>query len=141
MRHEGRVEDYVPAGIMYMTGRDALAAAFLDGHPEFSARFHQLIGNVQENQSAFSADFWNLFATDRRRLIEQWQLFVQQIDYGYDLQREAVVYDPPGQDLVGTQEVRIRADRGWQSSGVRVATGTVYVIEASGRYQVAREPT
>ena len=99
------------------------AAAFLDGHPQFSARFRQLPEHVRDNLPAFSADFWQLFAADRRQLVEQWQLFVQQLDYGYDLQREAIVYDPPGQDLAGTQEIRVRADRGWQSSGVRVAVG------------------
>jgi hypothetical protein len=116
------------------------AAAFLDGHPQCSARFRQLAGHVQDNPSAFSESFWQLFSADRRQLVEQWQLFVQQLDYGYDLQREAIVYDPPGQELAGTQELQVRADRGWQSSGVRVASGTAYVVEASGRYQVAREP-
>jgi hypothetical protein len=116
------------------------AAAFLDGHPQFSARFRQLPDHVRDSLPAFSAGFWDLFSADRRQLVEQWQLFVQQLDYGYDLQREAIVYDPPGKDLAGSQDIRIRADRGWQSSGVRLAAGTTYVMEASGRYQIAREP-
>lgn len=116
------------------------AAAFLDGHPQFSARFRRLPGRVQDDAAAFSAGFWQLFAADRRQLVEQWQLFIQQLDYGYDLQREAIVYEPPGQALTGVQEVQVRADRGWQSAGVCVAAGMPYVIDASGRYQVAREP-
>ncbi len=116
------------------------AAAFLDGHPQFSARFRRLPDHVRDSLTAFSAECSRLFEPDRRQLIEQWQLFVQHLDYGYDLRREAIIYDPPGRDLIGTQEVRIRADRGWQSSGVNVTARTPYHLEASGRYQVAREP-
>ena len=114
------------------------AAAFLDGHPQFSARFRQLPEDVRESAPEFSASFWKLFEADRRQLVEQWQLFVLHLDYGYDLEREAIVYDPPGTALAGSREIRVRADRGWQSAGVRVEAGATYVLEAAGRYQVAQ---
>lgn len=116
------------------------AAAFLDGHPQFSERFRQLPRHVRASVPEFDAAFDRLFAADQRQLMEQWQLFVQQLDYGYDLVREAIVYDPPGEDLQGSRAVQIRADRGWQSSGILVAARTTYVFEATGRYQLAREP-
>ena len=116
------------------------AAAFLDGHPQFSARFRQLPAHVRDSLPEFAAYFGTLFEADRRQLAEQWQLFVRHVDYGYDLEREAIVYDPPGTELTGSREIRVRADRGWQSAGVRCESGATYVIEAAGRYQVAREP-
>ena len=73
-------------------------------------------------------------------MTEQWQLFLLQLEYGYDLEREAIVYEPPGTALADSREMRVRADRGWQSAGVRVEAGQTYVLEAAGRYQVAHEP-
>ncbi|MHB8951649.1 MAG: hypothetical protein ACYC4U_01575 [Pirellulaceae bacterium] len=114
------------------------AAAFLDGHPQFSTRFRQLPQDVLQDVPKFTASFWRMFESERRQLIEQWQLFVLHLDYGYDLQAEAIVYDPPGTVLSDAREVRVRADRGWQSTGIRVEAGATYVLEASGRYQIAR---
>jgi hypothetical protein len=116
------------------------AAAFLDGHPAFAGRFRQLSDYVNPPGSDLTARFWQLFAADRRQLMEQWQLFALNVDYGYDVTREAIEYAPPGQEFVGAQEVSVRADRGWQSTGLRVAAGTPYHLVAAGRYQVAREP-
>ena len=116
------------------------AAAFLDGHPQFRERFRQLPRYVRDETQRFTTRFWALFADDRRAMIEQWQLFVTYLDYGYDLEREAVVYDPPGKTLLGPTEVEIQADRGWQSSGVRVEAGQTYQLEAKGRYQIGVEP-
>jgi hypothetical protein len=62
------------------------------------------------------------------------------VEYGYDLAREAVVYQP-GASLPGAgHSVTIAADRGWQSSGVLVEEGKTYRITASGRYTVAQKP-
>lgn len=116
------------------------AAAFLDGHPQFRDRFRQLPARVREDPAAFSRSFYALFAEDLAQLLEQWQLFVEHVDYGYDLVREAIIYRPAlavGSDAV---TVTIAADRGWQSSGYRVEAGTRYQIEAAGRFQLATEP-
>ncbi len=70
------------------------ASAFLDGHPDYSRRFRQLASHVRDSSSNFAAFFQKTYAGDRRQLDEQWQLFVVNLDYGYDLQREAIVYEP-----------------------------------------------
>ena len=116
------------------------AAAFLDGHPDFSLRFRQLTGHVKDSPQAFSDFFFTSFDRDMRQLVEQWQLFVLNIDYGYDVRREAVVYEPLASTPRESASVEIRADRGWQSTGFRVAEGTPYEIQATGRYQVASAP-
>lgn len=119
--------------------------AFLDGHPQFADRFRQLSHCVTENPGEFNQLFHSLFQSDRRQLIEQWRLFVADLEYGYDVPREAISYEPSEADN-GTVHhrtvriVRVRADRGWQSTGIVVSPGTTYVLEATGRYQVAHEP-
>ncbi len=116
------------------------AAAFLDGHPDYAQRFRQLSGHVQESNDRFAAYFQKLYDQDRRRLDEQWQLFVVNLDYGYDLQREAIIYEPAASQDGDTVTATIRADRGWQSTGVQVRAGDTYVVRASGRYQIASQP-
>lgn len=114
------------------------AAAFLDGHPKYRERFRKLPAELR--QPDFNARFRELFAPDWSELNEEWQLFVDNLDYGYDLAREAIDFSP-GQPLPATgKKVSIAADRGWQSSGIRVEAGVEYRLTASGRYQVADKP-
>ena len=116
------------------------SSAFLDGHPDYSRRFRQLASHVRDSSSNFAAFFQKTYAGDRRQLDEQWQLFVVNLDYGYDLQREAIVYEPVATHGGDTVLVTIRADRGWQSTGIQVQAGSSYVLRAEGRYQIDNEP-
>ncbi len=125
------------------------AAAFLDGHPQFADRFRRLPRRVDDAPPKFSQLFRTLYRVDRRQLSEQWQLFVVNLDYGYDLRREAIVYAPARVDNDQRQEgrtdnaivVEIKADRGWQSTGLIVSADATYSLQAMGRYQVAQNPT
>jgi len=114
-------------------------AAFLDGQPDYRDRFRTLPSHVLEDWDEFSSSFDDLFESDMRQLVEQWQLFVVNLDYGYDLAREAIVYEGTATDAGDSKVIRIRADRGWQSAGVEVERGVRYALECSGRYQVARD--
>jgi hypothetical protein len=76
----------------------------------------------------------------RRRLASQWpvvcarwRLLCRSLDFGFDWQRERVEIsksDPiwDGQPL----RVRVHADRGWQSAGVRIPPGSAFCVKASG---------
>ena len=116
------------------------ASIFLDRHPQFQKRFHQLPAHVRDEPAAFAHTLEGLYEPDRRELNEQWQLFTMNIEYGYDIPREAVLYEPRLVQATGVQQVQVRADRGWQSSGLEVQAGRRYIVAASGRYQVARVP-
>ncbi len=116
------------------------AAAFLDGHPDYARRFRQLPAHVRDSASSFAAAFQKMYEGDRRQLDEQWQLFVVNLDYGYDLQREAILYEPVTTFNEDAVTVTIRADRGWQSTGLQVLAGSTYLLQASGRYQIGSEP-
>ncbi len=111
------------------------AAAFLENHPRYHKRFRGLQAHLRQPDFAERVDAE--FADDRPRLDEDWQLFVANLDYGYDFARMDVEL-ATGQAL-GDQPARalVAADRGWQSSGVVVEAGQKYRLRASGRYQVA----
>lgn len=120
------------------------AAAFLDGHPRYRERFRALKNRAADASDAFSSRFAAELRADARELAEEWQLFVAELDYGYDLARSAILRTPAqgsSGDLSGNGvTVRIDAARGWQSSGVAVEAGKRYDIAASGRYQVGDSP-
>jgi hypothetical protein len=116
------------------------AAAFLDGHPQFAERFRRLPRRVADPPQEFDRLFQLQYRPDQRQLAEQWQLFVVELDYGYDLPREAFVYEPVGQEDGQTWVATVQANRGWQSTGLVVKAGTTYAVRAYGRYQLAGEP-
>jgi hypothetical protein len=114
------------------------AAAFLDGNPRYRARFRELASPVGNDD--FAERVTRLSGADAARMNEDWQLFVANLDYGYDFERMAVEY-AAGQPLAAdAQRVSVAADRGWQSSGMQLEAGRKYRLRASGRYQIAKEP-
>jgi len=114
------------------------AAAFLDGHPRYQARFRTL-GKIVRHRD-FNDRFRRLLGADWDCLLEEWQVFVADLEYGYDFQRTAIDFargkplEPSGRQIV------VRADRGWQNSGVSLEAGVDYELIAQGRYQVANQP-
>jgi hypothetical protein len=114
------------------------AAAFLDGHPRYQARFRTLPKIVR--QPDFNERFRQLFGADWENLNLEWQVFVADLEYGYDLKRTAIDFTP-GQPLdPAGGRVTIRADHGWQNSGIALEAGATYGLLAAGRYQVAGKP-
>jgi hypothetical protein len=114
------------------------AAALLDGHPRYRERFRKAVRLTTEPD--FAEQFGALYRDDWQDLSEQWQLFIANLEYGYDLERAAVDFQP-GEDLPsGGRTVTVAADRGWQSSRLRLEAGKPYRIRAQGRYQVAASP-
>lgn len=114
------------------------AATFLDHHPRYQQRFRQLQQSV--GHPDLSARFERLFADDWPQLNEEWQVFVANLDYGYDAARMVLDFTPGRPMSSNAASVTVAADRGWQNSGIRLEAGTPYRLQASGRYQVADKP-
>jgi hypothetical protein len=114
------------------------AATFLERHPRYQKRFHELIPLVR--QQDFNQRFHALFAADWDQLCEEWQVFVVNLEYGYDVPRMAIDFRPGHPLPPSGARATVAADRGWQSSGVRLEAGRSYRLRARGRYQVANQP-
>lgn len=114
------------------------AAAFLDGHPRYQARFRELRRAAGDQDFAEQAR--KLFAADWARVNEDWQLYVANLDYGYDFQKMDVELAAGKPLAAAGARVSVAADRGWQSSGVQLEAGKKYRLRAAGRYEVAKEP-
>jgi hypothetical protein len=111
-------------------------AVFLDEHPRYQQRFRGLRQLVRGGE--LTARFRQQMQDDWADFCEEWQVFVMNIDYGYDVARAAIQRRPAAPLPATGATVTIAADRGWQSAGVRLESGATYRLEASGRYQVAQ---
>ncbi len=114
------------------------AAAFLDGHPRYQARFRQLPKLVR--QADFNDALIRSLGTDWATVLDDWQLYVANLDYGYDFARMEIDRTTGKPLAAGGADITVAADRGWQDSGLRLEAGKKYRIQASGRYQVAADP-
>jgi hypothetical protein len=112
-------------------------AALLDGHPRYRDRFRKLQGAV--NEPDFNDRFRRTFAEDWNNLLAEWQDYVAQLDYGYDVPRMAMQHEELIEVPDQPRQKKIAADRGWQSTGWLIRAGQTYQITAAGRYQIARD--
>ena len=116
------------------------AAAFLDGHPSYRAKFRRLREVVSLHGEQFNSNFEKRVVGQLRELDEQWQVFIVNLDYGYDVARSAVTYGTGLPITSRGRTVKLETNRGWQSSGIRLDAGKTYTITANGRFVVRTDP-
>ncbi len=115
-------------------------AHFFDRHPQTSAPFRKLQQNVADRTIDFSKGFYDELQEQWPAIEEDWQVFVGEADYGYDVERAAIMRTAATPVTAAGRKVKIRADRGWQSTGVRFEPNVKYEIVATGRYQIGQVP-
>jgi hypothetical protein len=109
----------------------------LDTHPRYQERFRRLPKFVLSTD--FNDRLRKACAQDWSDLQTEWRLMIATLQYGHDIPREAIDFKS-GEPLTKPVTTTIRADRGWQSTGVLVEAGKPYRIEATGRFTISREP-
>jgi hypothetical protein len=114
------------------------AAAFLDGHPRYQARFRELVRDQEAGD--VNTRLRAAFAEDWPDLVEEWQVFVGNIEYGFDLKRASIDFRPGDPLPAEGATVDVAADRGWQCSGFQLEANQAYDLTASGRYRLAAGP-
>ena len=116
------------------------ACVFFHRHPQYQDRFHQLIGKVTQEQRQFSNNFGRTFRDDSAMLARDWQLFLENLDYGYDPAEESIHEKETLRELP-TNDVTLQIDsaKGWQSSGILIRQGQTVLIKASGQFVIATD--
>ena len=112
--------------------------AFLDGTPRYRERFQKLGAATQD--ARFEGEFLAAFPPDERDFATEWQLFLANLQYGYDLERAAIDFKT-GTLLNPDQpeaSVSVTAERGWQSSGVLLEAGRDYEVVAEGQFTLTQ---
>ncbi|MBW3540741.1 MAG: hypothetical protein KY476_10760 [Planctomycetes bacterium] len=127
------------------SGDDAYAWSWalcklLDAHPRYRERFRQL--GTTLSPAALARAFDEAFGEDLDELETEWALFIDGLEYGYDIERAAIAFRPgsPLESGGAVREAEVDAARGWQPSGVRVEAGLTYDISATGRFTLAQQP-
>jgi hypothetical protein len=113
------------------------AAKLMDSHPRYRERFRNLRRHVLNRD--FNEQARREFGDDWGNLQAEWRAFVATLDHGYEFERMAIDFKPARPLGSRTHTVAIAADRGWQSSGVRLIAGKSYRVTADGRYEIAND--
>lgn len=116
------------------------ACAFLDRHPKFQKAFRSMTSKANDRSSTFNVAMLEQLRDSWPEVVEQWQLFVSEMDYGVDVTRSAVEYRLGSPLKAEGQTMEISVDRGWQSTGIKLEAGLPYRLVAKGRYQVGDQP-
>ncbi|HRF01274.1 MAG TPA: hypothetical protein PLI18_12200, partial [Pirellulaceae bacterium] len=137
---EGR--GYLPESLFGMDNQEFLKnesygwawalCEFCGRHPKLTDSFATLAERLTDRSPDFALPMIEANRDGWNDIREDWQLFVGEIDYGYDIERASVVRRPTD-TLSGSKEVEVAADRGWQSSGLILPAGS-YEFSASGEY-------
>jgi hypothetical protein len=98
--------------------------------------FRQIVQGVVRGES--HAPLEQLLSDDRLQRL--WRWYVADLCHGYDLTRAL----PSAKDFEVREEfgqkISIAANRGWQTTGVRLQAGQSYQISAKGRVELASQP-
>lgn len=109
---------------------------FLAKHPVTTEDYRHVCHQWETDEflRAFQA-FWMKHKTV---ITADWELFRESLCYGFDLPRGATVRaETTPLEPGATREVQIRADRGWQSTGIGVLKDQSMQITATGRITLA----
>jgi hypothetical protein len=116
------------------------AATFFAEHPEYREAFQQCRQDVTDSSLEFSRRLYQRLQPKWNEVEMNWYVFVTELDYGYDVARSALSLTPPRPAEESAAKLVIRADRGWQATGLRLEAGKSYQLAASGRFVVGSEP-
>lgn len=117
------------------------AAMMLTRYPEYRSLMIQSARAGDQAGLVFNERFRQKLSNEWPILEARWRVMARDLDYGFDWSREqlSLAMDDPmwdGQPI----NLKIAADRGWQSAGVRVPGGIKIGLAASGRVTLANEP-
>ncbi len=132
--------------VMAISNREALSVdayawcwaltKFLDSHPRHGGKFYKLAAQV--NKPEFNERVRKLFHQEWPDLEFEWQAYIAALDYGYDMERMAIL-PTSAKPVAEPTTTSISTDRGWQATPWLLRKGRQYNLTATGRYQIAHD--
>ena len=115
------------------------ACEFLANHPMSKESFASLAAIAKQSPATFNARFQNRIKGVRAELDRDWELFIREIDFGYDVENSRVTLATATAEDSGKQTFIVDATKGWQRTKLQVTAGQRLSILGSGQFTVARE--
>ena len=120
------------------------ACVFFTNHPKYGPILKELYNKKLDYSDSLSVKFKKRITADWADVQVDWNAFVSDLDFGYDLQRSSVVSDASQTKRQLEERVKVKfplaSDRGWQATGIMVEVGTPVRIACTGNY-VLRKST
>ncbi|GIW95689.1 MAG: hypothetical protein KatS3mg110_3730 [Pirellulaceae bacterium] len=116
------------------------AVFFFENHPDYRDTFgfsRQLLAQGAED---FSAQLRQRYGSNWEQVELNWFVFVRELEFGYDVARAALRFEPPRAQEEKTPVVTLRADQGWLVTSIPIEKGETVRLTAEGRYQLAERP-
>ncbi|MDA7980803.1 MAG: hypothetical protein MPJ50_18765 [Pirellulales bacterium] len=113
--------------------------ALMNGMDAYRDRFHDLY--MLRNEPDFPTSLARKYSHEWQEVNDNWQVFVSEVEYGYDFQRNAIQFGAGKPLSEAQQEFQVDAANGWQSTGIQLEAGKTYEFTATGRYEMYREET
>lgn len=107
---------------------------FFRHHPLSQRFFNALTKQAELDTDRFNLQFRQSLEEHWATLARDWELFVAEMDYGIEVERVRLI----AAENLGAEKFRIRADHGWQSTGISVQAEAQIRITANGRYVVGQ---
>lgn len=118
------------------------AIVFFTNHPKYGPILRDLYRRKLDYSYALSRQFKDQLANDWENVQLDWNAFVSDLDFGYDIARSSLNRSlrPAAKTLKPGEAIRVElaADRGWQATGVLLTPDNSVRIKCSGSYQVKK---
>ena len=116
------------------------ACEFFSEHPLSARAFARLPDSVDERQIEFNRSFIKALAPHREALDRDWALFINELDYGYNVRAARLTEATPVESSNSTQgrseTFQVSASQSWQTTGIKVRQGDRIGISAAGEIVV-----
>lgn len=116
------------------------ACEFLSEHPLSARAFARLPDSVAESQIEFNRSFINAIAPHRDKLDRDWALFINELDYGYDVRAarltEATTVESTKPTHSNSKTFQVSASQSWQTTGIKVRRGDRIGVLTAGEIVV-----
>lgn len=116
------------------------AVVFLSQNPQTKKAFMGLFNGELRNDNVPTKQLLREILPRKAMIRAEWSAMLTGLEYGFQPERELPRYDHRAKPLTAPVTVSISASKGWQSTGVNVASGQAIQIHASGRTIVGSEP-
>ena len=112
------------------------ATVFLSRHHAYRDRFAELYKVLPA--ADFNRHVRKTFAADWNKLAVEWREFASTIEHAHDISRGEIRFAKGDPVPTKGRLIKVRADWGWQNSGLQLETGKKYRIRSKGRFQIAK---